>query len=258
MGKKQEVLDRLLADCLARGGMVFDNDKVKEISRQVGFGNPFDVTKVDNRGVMSPEMHRRDYFLVHLGEGRHQFIKGAGLGFHDVEPIPPSAAVRWPYRQSVLNEINTSESNLLSVASNQGVLGHFLYGDNPAGNVNVYCAHRTKKSLAYTVSGMQIRAVNLQVEIDMTSEVNGRVTVMEGKNKFPKEFAVYQIFAPYLYYRKIKEEVRPDIKKIDCCYVLRAEQDGVSVVRMYLYEFDGVEMTSIRLVKCAEYRLAKK
>ena len=144
MGKKQEVLDELLTACLQSGNLTFNNEQVRDICRRNGFRNQFDITKLDNRKVMSPLMVERDYFLVHLGKGgRHRFVAGIDRGFHRFENIPENAIVSWPYRRSVLNESNTSESNILSVAANQGILQHFLYGDDP-GKVNIYGAHRTK------------------------------------------------------------------------------------------------------------------
>ena len=69
MGKKKDILDALLADCLESGDMVFDNKKVRELGEERDFTNQFDVTKLDNKKAISPLMIERDYFLVHLGKG---------------------------------------------------------------------------------------------------------------------------------------------------------------------------------------------
>ena len=258
MGKKKDILDALLADCLASGDMVFDNKKVRELGEERDFTNQFDVTKLDNKKAVSPMMIERDYFLVHLGKGRHQFVSGIDLAFHRFEEMPQGAAKVWEYRQSVLNEVNTSESNILSVAGNQGVLRDFLYGDKNAAGVNTYGAHRTKITAAYTIGGAAVETEQMQIEIDMTCEKDGRVTVIEGKNGFPPEFATYQIFSPHLYYLQMQERPNSKIKEVDCCYILREKDGGDSILRMYLYAFDGAEMASISLKQQAEYRLKKK
>lgn len=47
MSKKKETLLALYRSCKESGQYVFDNKKVREICNQTGFGNPFDVTKID-------------------------------------------------------------------------------------------------------------------------------------------------------------------------------------------------------------------
>jgi DNA polymerase III epsilon subunit-like protein len=46
MNKKDQVLTELFEICHKRNDYVFHNDLVKDISKKVGFGNPFDVTKI--------------------------------------------------------------------------------------------------------------------------------------------------------------------------------------------------------------------
>lgn len=46
---------------------------VKEISKKIGFGNPFDVTK---REKLPKSLLDNNYCIIHLGNGQHQFIKG--------------------------------------------------------------------------------------------------------------------------------------------------------------------------------------
>jgi hypothetical protein len=49
MNKKAKVLTELFKICQKRNDFVFHNDLVKDVCRKVGFGNPFDVTKIDSR-----------------------------------------------------------------------------------------------------------------------------------------------------------------------------------------------------------------
>lgn len=44
------------------------------------------------------------------------------------------------------------------------------------------------------------------MEIDLTMELHGVVTIFEGKNGFPENFAVYQLFHPFKYFSLLKEE----------------------------------------------------
>ncbi len=127
MSKKNLVLTDLFTHCLKTNNYVFDNRLVKSLCKKHGFGNPFDVTKLDNTGKFPEILLAHDYFLVHLGEGRHQFVKGITFGFHEFEKI--EQVVDWEYRKSLLNEFDTSESNILSVGFNQRIIHDFLYED---------------------------------------------------------------------------------------------------------------------------------
>ena len=126
----------------------------------------------------------------------------------------------WGYKKSLLNDFDTSESNILSLGFNQKIIHDFLYDDITA-SPKVYNARRTKASLDYFIGKQKIETQKLQMEIDLTMELNGVVTIFEGKNNFPKDFAVYQLFNPYLYYQRIKQENQLKIKEINCCYLLR-------------------------------------
>jgi hypothetical protein len=231
---------------------------VKKISKKHGFGNPFDVTKLDNTEIFPKIMLKNDYFILHLGEGKHQFVKGIKNGFHDFEDIPEKYIYDWKYRKSLLNDFDTSESNILSVGFNQRIIHDFLYEDIVA-NPKVYNARRTKTSLRYKIGGNTIETRNLQMEIDLTTEYNRIVTIFEGKNNFPENFAVYQLFHPFLYYQKLRTENKLSISAINCCYLLRKRTEGDSTIRIYLYTFEEPEeMSSIKLLKCAQYNLIKR
>ncbi len=257
MNKKQLVATELFQHCLNRNHFTFHNDLVKEISQKYKFGNPFDATKLDDTSKLPLVMKEHDYFLIHIGGGYHQFVKGIEYGFHQFEPIPAANKFRWRYRQSILNEFDTSESNILSVVNNQKIIHHFLFGREDTA-VNVYFPRRTKMSFKYRIGNTHIVAKNLQMEIDMTMEAAGNVTVLESKNKFPPDFAVYQLYHPFLYYHTLKETNELNIKQINGCYLLRHHVDGTTVLRLFLYTFtDPYQMDSIKLLKNAEYRLVQ-
>jgi hypothetical protein len=258
MNKKQSVLTELFGACRQQEDLIFDNNLVKTVSHKYNFGNPFDVTKLDDTSKFPQIMLENDYFLLHLGRGRHQFVKGIKNGFHVFESIPSDDVLDWQYQKSVLNEFDTSESNILSVARNQKIIHHFLYGDKEA-NVNVYFPRRTKASFTYRVGNTEVIMDGLQMEIDMTMEYRGVVTIFEGKNNFPEDFAVYQIFHPFLYYHHLKTTNQLAINEINCCYLLRKRVDGASIIKIYNYTFtDPLNMSSIKLLKSAQYNLIQQ
>ena len=260
VGQKKQVLAEVFTICKNKGDFVFHNDLVKDVCKKVGFGNPFDVSKLDNTKVFPNIMLEEDYFLIHLGEGRHQFIKGIDKGFHTFEEIEEKNIRNWEYKKSLLNDFDTSESNILSLGFNQKIIHEFLYEDITA-SPKVYNARRTKASLDYFIGKQKIETQKLQMEIDLTMERNGVVTIFEGKNNFPKDFAVYQLFNPYVYYQRIKQENQLKIKEINCCYLLRKKKrkSKDSTIRIYKYSFSKEnDLTSIKSLKAKQYNLISK
>jgi len=254
VSKKEQLLEAIFNHCLAEGGdMSFDNDLVKRLSLDFDFKNHNDTVKLDETNDLLPVMKQNDYGLVHLGKGRHRFVRGISSLYHEFEPIEMKE-IPWDYNPGVLNGINDSESNALSMIFNQRIVQHFLYQDN-ATNPKIYNAHRTHANLRYSVAKTEIVATKVQMEIDFTCEYQGRVTVFEAKTGAPKDFAVNQIFSPYLNYLNMKENENLPIKSIDCCYVLKCKGDDL--VKMYLYGFEGREITSLKLKKARAYRLQR-
>lgn len=238
--------------------MTFDNTTVKAAAHDLGFKNPFDATKVDRSDLLPEDVRKAGYYILHLGEGRHRFVQGIEVGYHRFEPIAEEERIPWKYRPSVLNELDTSESNILSVASNQRLLHDFLYEDIVA-SPKVYNARRTKLSFKFRAGKEEIETQNLQMEIDMTLEYQRVVTVIEGKNGFPADFAVYQIYFPFRYYHALNQQYQLGIRQVQACYILRKRQGEQSTLRLYLYTFDEVDdIASIRLLKKAEYSLIRR
>ena len=255
MGKKQDVLERLFHICQRRGDFVFDNELVKDVCQEIGFRNPFDATKVD-RTELYPDVMKRGagHFVIHLGEGRHQFVANQNLAYHRFEAIEKAETTPWRYRQSLLNEFDTSESNIISVGLNQRILHDFLYDDIVA-NPKWYGSRRTKFTGRYTIAGRPIHVSKLQMEIDAVLEMNNVVTIIEGKNGFPDDFAVYQLFHPYLYFEDIRQSGKLDICDIQCCYLQRLKESSGSTLRIFLYRFHDFELSSIELIRKREYVL---
>ncbi|RME15427.1 MAG: hypothetical protein D6799_06030, partial [Bacteroidetes bacterium] len=117
-GKKQRVIEELFKWCKKKNQFIFTNDLVKDVSKKIGFGNPFDATKIDAIEKLPELLIKENYALIHLGSGKHMFIKGLENVYHRFEDIPRDNIIDWTYRKSLLNQYNTSESNILSVANN--------------------------------------------------------------------------------------------------------------------------------------------
>lgn len=92
-------------------------------------------------------------------------------------------------------------------------------------------------------------------------EHNGVVTVIEAKNSFLKDFAVYQIFHHIKYYSQKLKDSRIPLEKVEinACYVLRQKRGNSVCLRLYLYEFNDLDrIDSIQLVRKAEYQLVRR
>lgn len=257
--KKKTVIAEIFEICEKKGDMVFDNTLVKKVCKKHDFKNPFDATKLDNTDKLPEILKQKDYFVLHLGEGKHQFVKGIRYGYHDFEKINEDEHIEWKYRKSILNEVDESESNIISVGINQRILHDFLYDDMVA-SPKFYGAKRTKSSFAFRVGQTKVKTKNVQMEMDATLEYLGQVTVIEGKNEgstLTPDFAVYQIYYPFRYFMNIKERENLPIENINCLYLMRNKERNL--VKLYLYSFeDPGQIGSIKLLKKAAYHLIRR
>ncbi|MDR1739392.1 MAG: hypothetical protein LBR45_01370 [Bacteroidales bacterium] len=268
ISKKEKVIEEIFKKCKQKNDFTFHNDLVKNVSKKVGFGNPFDATKLDNKAKLPDILLKNNYAIIHLGNGYHKFIKGIDKVFHDFEPIKKENEIDWEYKKSLLNQYNTSESNILSVANNQRILHHFLFGKDTEFNDDdilkrpkTYFPHRTKTSFDYSFGKeTKMELKNIQIEIDLTIEFQGEIGVFEGKNGTPDSFSVYQIYHPFLYYYKAnkKTELKGKIKKIYCVYVVREKGKDNDTLKLWAYSFKNpLDITTIQFIKCAAYKLIK-
>ena len=254
LSKKQQVITELYRLCQQRRDFRFHNDDVKSACSKIGFSNAYDATKLDRSALLPPALIEADTFVVHLGEGWHQFVEGIAIGYHRFENVPEEAHIPWPYHRSILNNVNSSESNILFVGYNHKIIHDFLYQDISAAP-RQYGAHRTKIPLNYSVGNHRIRATKVQMEIDLTVEYNNDVTVFEAKNGFQHDFNVFQLFTPFRYYNRLKRTKNLPIASVEACYLLRYRNR----LRLYLYAFDDLDTpASIRLLRNAEYTLVER
>lgn len=264
MSKKEQVLTEIFRICQQRNNFLFHNNLVKEVSQKVGFGNPFDATKIDSKVNLPQILLDNDYAIVHLGNGMHRFVKGIDKVYHDFEPI--QRTIQWAYKKSLLNEYNSSESNILSVANNQRILHHFLFGkDTEFESIDIsqrpktYFPHRTKTSFTYNLgTELQVELQNIQIEIDLTIEFQGVIGVFEVKNGNLDSFAIYQIYHPYLYYHRANQisELKGKIKEIYGIYVVKTLEKSITNLKFWAYTFENPsDITSIKFIKSVCYQL---
>ncbi|GIV04593.1 MAG: hypothetical protein KatS3mg016_0168 [Fimbriimonadales bacterium] len=239
--------------------MTFNNTLVKQIASKVGFGNPYDATKIDTREMLPPSITGAGYCVAHIGKGEHRFIPELKHWFHDFEPIQDDEQVEWRYRKSLLNDLDRGEASVLSLALNQHVLHDFIYEDVVA-SPRIYIPGRTRTNLSYWVGSTHLSAQDQQLEMDLVLEYQGTVTVLEAKSRFVSNFAIYQIFHPFKYYYEKAQAKNINIEHINACYVLKqTSRKSVTRIRLYLYEFtDPDRLDSIRLVRKAEYTLRRR
>lgn len=261
---KKEIIERIFDCCVSKGNFEFDNDFVKEVLRTAKSStNPYDMTKVDDISKLPDKLVSEGYSVIHLGDGRHKFLKCLDKIYHAFEPIEESEAVEWPYRPSVLNDFSISESSILSLVNNHRILHDFLYQDFSAAP-KMYNSERKKGiSFEYFIDSEKIFVNNLQIEIDLTIENNGYVTVFEGKNapsnSWLDNFNVYQLYNPFRYYYNLQQENKLSVKRLSACYLVKRKEDENPRVRLYNYTFDNpLDMASIKLLKKREYRLKKR
>lgn len=263
MNKQKEVLEIIFKECRKKNNYTFNNDLVKDVSKDVGFGNPFTATKIDKKESLPDVLKENDYAVIHLGKGCHKFVKGIDKLYHTLEPIKKN--IEWTYRRSLLNQYNSSESNMLSVANNQRILQHFTFGEASVDldftnlpiekRPKTYFPHRTQQNFDYNILDNKISCTRLQIEIDLTIEYNGDVGVFEAKKGKGDNFSIYQIYHPFLYYHNAKS-IGSIGKKIKNIFAIFVRQDEVNKISMWKYTFSNPnELTSIKFLDSTSYEL---
>jgi hypothetical protein len=266
---KKEIITEIFHICKRNNNLIFDNNLIKDILKRLNSNtNPSDMTKLDNTDKFPDILLKEDYFIAHIGDGIHQFVKGINKVFHEFEKIEEDEIIKWPYRPSILNDFSESESSVLSLCFNHRIIHDFLYQDIVS-NPKIYNSERKKGiSFKYRIGDVEMSFENLQIEIDLTSENYGFVTVFEGKNtknstknsdSWIKNFNIFQLYNPFRYYYELQQNNKIKIKKLTACYLVRQKNDGNSIIRLFNYIFeDPFDITSIKLVKKNEYILERR
>jgi hypothetical protein len=261
---KKETIEALYRICQNRGDFVFDNTLVKEVMHNDNsIGNPYDITKVDDVSKLPECLVNEGYTIIHIGGGRHKFSKCLDKMYHVFESIDDTEIIDWHYRPSVLNDYSISESSILSLANNHRILHDFLYQDFSCAPKMYNSERKRGVTFEYMIANERAEFEDLQIEIDLTAENNGYVTVFEGKNTGPNSwlpnFNVYQLYNPFRYYYNLQQENRLAIRRLSACYLVKQKNDDNTKVRLYNYTFDNpLDMASITLLKKREYHLRKR
>ena len=264
-GEKKATLASIYTQLTSKGvkDLSFDNTLVKEITGS-RLSNQFDVTKIDTSEKIPQELQEKDLFVVHLGGGKHRFVRGIQFGYHRFEPIPDERIYPWKYRPSVMDGTDESEAGVLSLAFNQHIIQDFLFSDTTV-FLRIHLPRRTRdkalNSFQYRVGETKVDVRNLQIEADFIVEKNGELAVGEAKYSpkigfFPKDFAVAQVYLPYRRLLKLRE--RKNWKtEARCMFIVQHRpNENQEAIRIYEYTFtDPNDMASIKLVNNAEYRL---
>lgn len=124
----------------------------------------------------------------------------------------------WMYAPSLLNNTDTSKSSVISMVFNQRIIQDFLYNDFIASS-RTYMSPRSRITYTYKLGNENVSINRLQFEVDATIELDGVITTIECKKGFPKDFSVYQLYYPFLYYYKLIENA----VDLNCCYLLRGK-----------------------------------
>jgi hypothetical protein len=263
-GAKKRTLMMVYTHCEQTGDMRFSNALVKRLTGEE-FSNQFDATKIDNSAALPDELKEKDLFIVHLGGGWHQFVRGIRYGYHELEDVAPENIREWPYVPGILDRTDASEAGVLSLAFNQQILQHFLYG-NRIVQLFINVPRRTRgkgtNSFSYMIGDQLVTVNQLQIEMDFIVEKNGEIAIVEAKcasGSLPKDFAVMQLYLPY---RRLVEMLGPkiDTKKIRSLFLIQyVRPDGKDCIRVYEYTFtDPLSMSSLRFVRNAEYVLTEE
>ena len=163
----------------------------------------------------------------------------------------------------ILNDFSISESSILSLVNNHRIIHDFLYQDFSAAPKMYNSERKNSISFDFYIEDEKISVNNLQIEIDLTIEHNGYVTVFEGKNTpanfWVETFNVLQLYNPFRYYYNLQQEKRLAIKKLSACYLVKQKEADNSRVRLYNYTFENpFNIASIKLLKKKEYHLKKR
>ena len=264
-GKKEKTLRNIWdwVHAHAPDTLEFDNSVAKKISGEENFANQFDVTKIDTTAKLPPFLRRdkADAFIVHLGDGRHRFVGPISKGY---QTLPQTVEEKnWDYVAGILNGKDDSEAGVLSLAFNNGVMQHFLFGNRDA-PVMIHLPRRTRvgtkgNTFDYRIGDTVVHARNLQIEMDFLlqsvprSDAPDIIGVAEAKRvKKPtdlKDFAITQLYLPF---RRLLDLV-PDrsTKNVRCAFVLGyKDEEGNERIRLFEYKFAVKErMDSIEPVK---------
>ena len=88
VSKKREAINKIFKELFDKNPdkkiLEFDNNKVKEVTG-TDFRNQFDATKFDRYDALPSLLKENNFFIIHLGQGNHAFLKGEGFHKFEIE-----------------------------------------------------------------------------------------------------------------------------------------------------------------------------
>jgi len=228
--------------------LVFSNEIVKKVTGDIKFSNQFDATKFESHDKLPECLIENGFFIMHLGKGRHVFVKGNG--YHNFEPI--REVKKWETRKSLIGELGKSEASTMSELYNSKIIHDFLYGRKDV-DIQVHTARRTRTSYDVIVENEKLHADKQQIEIDGIFETEYVIAAVEVKNVDHHDFEIRQLFNIMKYF---EEKKLPPKYKLRIIFVVRVKEKGKNFFRLYEYEFtDKERLDSIKLVRSAQYNI---
>lgn len=264
--KKRNLVGKFFEKRIQDNKPKFHNKELEKFAQEfnISIGNIHDVTKFDHISKLPSNMLEQNYCIIHIGNGFHKFVKGLDQAYHSFErDIAEENSKNFEIKFGLLDGSDTSEANLLSLAFNRLLVHDFLYEDISQ-NPNIYLPTRTKTNLSYFIGKESVIAENIQMESDLILENRNKLTIFECKISNENDFAIYQLYHPFLKYYNEKYN-GSEIEAINCCYVLRRilasqeRNEKPKEIEMYLYTFrKPSHMNSIQLEKAAKYNLIER
>ncbi len=226
--------------------LIFSNEIVKKVTGDVKFSNQFDATKFESKEKLPECLRKNGFFIIHLGKGRHAFVKGDG--YHNFEPI--KEIKEWKTRKTLIGELGKSEASTMSELYNSKIIHDFLYGRKDV-DMQVHTARRTRTSYDVMVGNEKLHADKQQIEIDGIFETEEIIAAIEVKNVDHKDFEIRQLFNIMKYF---EEKKLPSGYKLRIIFVVKVREKGENFFRLYEYEFtDKERLDSIKLVRNVQY-----
>lgn len=233
--------------------IVFTNKELKTVTQDTQFMNQFDATKFDSSDLLPESLKQNGYFIVHLGKGKHAFVKGKG--YHKFEKIIKIKNIG--VGEGIIDEIGNSEAGAVSFIYNEGIIQDFL----GVKDLKVHTARRSKVSFSFKVNGLKLHADKQQIEIDGIFETkDGMIVTVEAKNVEHEDFEIRQLFSIKKYFDMLMENnVIPKNTNLRILFLVRVRNKEQNLCRLCEYKFtDNEDINSIKLVQAVEYRVKPK
>ncbi len=233
--------------------IVFTNKELKTVTQDTQFMNQFDATKFDSSDLLPERLKENGFFIVHLGKGKHAFVKGEG--YHKFEKITRIKNIF--SSKSVIDIIGSSEAGAVSFIYNEGVVHDFL----GVKDLKVHTARRSKVSFSFKVNGSKLYADKQQIEIDGIFETKeGMIITVEAKNVEHEDFEIRQLFSIKKYFDMLTEKgIIPKNTNLRLLFLVRLRDKEQNLCRLYEYKFtDSEDINSIKFIQAAQYNINTK